>query len=289
MIASVIIPNLHSPVVDRAVAAVFAQEGAAPAEVLVVGLDGPGRLSGDSRVHLIPTDGPRLPGAARNLGVARARPDAEVFVFVDADCVPEPGWLAAHLARHAAGATVVGGAVLWDDDNYWTLSDNLSMFHECDASAAPGPRLYLPTLNLSVRRSAFDAAGPIDPSLPRGEDIDWTIRLARAGHMPFFDPAARLWHRPTRATARAMWAHWYESGRWMVGVRARHPEVFGARTWLYRPWVLRLLSPAIAAVVTARLYAPGRPGSRCFRTLPAVYATKLAWCWGAARPALGSR
>jgi hypothetical protein len=36
------------------------------------------------------------------------------------------------------------------------------------------------------------------------EDIDWTIRLARAGHVPIFDSAARLWHRPTRTTARAM-------------------------------------------------------------------------------------
>jgi len=287
VIASVIIPSLHSPVVDRAVDAVFAQVGAGPAEVLVVGLDGPGRLAGDSRVRFVATDCPRLPGAARNLGVAEARADAEVFVFVDADCVPEPGWLAAHLARQAAGETVVGGAVLWDADNYWTLSDNLSMFHEFDVAAPAGPRPYLPTLNLSVRRAAFEAAGPIDPGLPRGEDLDWTIRLARAGHRPYFEPAARLWHRPTRATARAMWEHWYESGRWLVGVRRRHPEVFGDRAWLYRPWPLRLLSPAIALAATARLYAPGRPGARYPRTLPAVYATKVAWCWGAARPASG--
>ncbi|RIL09690.1 hypothetical protein DCC79_10325 [bacterium] len=206
-------------------------------------------------------------------------------MFVDADCVPEPGWLAAHLRRQAAGQTVVGGAVLYDADNYWMLSDNLSMFHACDAAQPAGPRDFLPTLNLSVRRAAWDAAGPIDPDLPRGEDVDWTIRLARAGHRPYFDPAARLWHRPVRATARAMWDHWYESGRWMTGVRQRHPEVFGGRAWVYHPWLLRLLSPAIAAVATARLYAPGRPGARHPLTLPAVYATKIAWCWGAARPA----
>ncbi len=284
--AAVIIPNLDSPVVDRAVDAVCAQVGAVPLAILVVGLDRPGRLRGDGRVRLVETDGPRLPGAARNIGVAHAPPEADVFVFVDADCVPEPAWLAAHLRRQAAGETVVGGAVLYDADNYWMLADNLSMFHACDAALPAGPRDFLPTLNLSVRRAAWDAAGPIDPELPRGEDLDWTIRLARTGHRPYFDPAARLWHRPVRATARAMWDHWYESGRWMTGVRQRHPEVFGGRAWVYHPWLLRLLSPAIAAVATLRLYLPGRPGARHPRTLPAVYATKLAWCWGAARPAL---
>jgi GT2 family glycosyltransferase len=165
------------------------------------------------------------------------------------------------------------------------LSDNLSMFHEFDAAAPPGPRPYLPTLNLSVRREAFEAAGPMDPRLPRGEDLEWTIRLASKGHRPYFEPAARIWHRPARATVRAMWAHWHASGRWLVGVRGRHPEVFGPPTWLYRPIALRLLSPFIAAWITGRLYRPGAPGWRHPATLPAVFATKVAWCWGAAQPA----
>jgi hypothetical protein len=79
--------------------------------------------------------------------------------------------------------------------------------------------------------------------------------------------------------------HWYTSGRWMVGVRATHREVFGGPRWVYRPWLLVALSPAIAAAATLRLYRPHRPGWRHPATLPAVYATKLVWCWGAARPA----
>lgn len=280
---SVIIPNLDSPTVDRTVDGVFAQEGARADEVIVVGRDAPGRLSGDERVRFVPTDGPVPPGAARNLGVARSAGD--LCVFVDADCDPEADWLAAHVARQAAGETVVGGAVCWDVDNYWRLADNLSMFHEVDVHAPPGPRPYLPTLNLSVRRGAITAAGPMNPVLPRGEDLDWTIRLAAAGHRPFFDPAARVWHRPPRVTCRAMIGHWYVSGRWMVIVRAMHRDVFGGPRWVYRPWLLVALAPAIAAVATVRLYRPPRPGWRHPTTLPAVYATKVAWCLGAARPA----
>ncbi|RIL10556.1 hypothetical protein DCC79_07700, partial [bacterium] len=63
--AAVIIPNLDSPVVDRAVDAVCAQVGATPLAIVVVGLDRPGRLRGDGRVRRVETDGPRPPGAAR--------------------------------------------------------------------------------------------------------------------------------------------------------------------------------------------------------------------------------
>ncbi|MCB0216410.1 MAG: glycosyltransferase [Chloroflexi bacterium] len=291
---SVVIPNLDSPVVDRAIEAILAQVGGRPDEILVVGRDRPGRLErfltpggrtgsgSDIPIRLVETDGPRLPGAARNLGLAEAR--GEILVFTDADCVPEPGWLAAHLARLATGETLVGGAVRYDADDYWMLADNLSMFHECDADLPAGPRPYLPTLNLSVTREAYLAAGPMDPDLPRGEDLDWTIRAAAAGHRPFFEPAAAIWHRPTRGDPRAVWDHWFQSGRWMPGVRRRHPDTLSAPGWLRVPALVLLLTPAIAAVATLRLFGPGKPGRRHWRSLPAVYLTKVAWCIGACRP-----
>lgn len=282
MKVSVVIPSLNSPVVDRAVDAVWSGS-LRPSEIIVVGRDEHALLRGDDRVRFVRTERIELPGGARNIGAELAAGD--LLVFVDADCVPERDWLAAHVACHESGHTVVGGAVLWDTDNYWMLSDNLSMFHECDVSAPEGPRPYLPTLNLSVRPEVFAAAGPMDPRLPRGEDLDWTIRAAAAGHQPWFEPRARVWHRPDRVSARKMWDHWYESGRWLVVVRRRHSQVFGAKSFWYRPMVLRLLSPVIALVAMGRLYTGGGPGRRYLSTAPAVYATKIAWCWGAARPA----
>ena len=280
---SVIIPNLDSPVVDRAVEAVQRQVGVQADEILVVGRDRPGRLAGMEGIRLIETDGPRLPGAARSIGVAEASGD--LLVFVDSDCVPEPDWLKAHLRRHQAGETVVGGAVRYDDENYWQLSDNLSMFHAVDIEAQEGPKPYLPTLNLSVRREAWEAVGPMDPDLPSGEDIDWTIRAAKAGHPPYLDPSAILWHRPLRTTPRAIWAHWQRSGKWMVGVRRRHQDVYTVPTWIYRPLALLLFAPLIAVKATLPLYGPGMPGRRYWHTLPAVYATMIAWCVGGLRPA----
>ena len=284
MTVSAIIPNLDAPAVDRTVRAVLAQRGAHADEVLVVGRDAPGRMAafaGAPRVRHVDAS-PRPPGAARNLGAALAA--GSVLAFVDADCEPEPGWLAAHLARHAAGETVVGGGVLWDDANYWMLADNISMFHPFAAERPAGPRPFLPSLNLCVARAAWEAAGGMDPVLRSGEDIDFTARLAALGHRPFFAPEARVWHRPPRASARAMLAHWRQSGRWMIHVRRGHPEWFAAPPWLYRPLALVVLAPLIAAAATWPIYRSGAAGARHPATLPAVFATKLAWCAGAARP-----
>lgn len=280
--ASVIVPSLDAPDVDRAVEAVLAQRGARAEEIIVVGRDRPGRLTGRQDVTFVETAEPVLPGAARNIGAARAHGD--VLVFVDADCVPEPDWLEAHLAAHRGGATVVGGAVLWDETPYWTMADNLSMFHAFDRDQPPGPRPFLPTLNLSVAATAWTDVGPMDDGLRCGEDVDWTIRAAARGHVPWFEPEARLWHRPPRSSARAAWHHHQRTGAWMAGVRALHPDVLRAPAALRSPTLVLALAPVVAAWATLRIFLPGRAGWRSPAALPGVYLTKLAWCAGAARP-----
>ncbi len=284
---AVVIPNLDSPTVDRAVDSVLriareAQDlSAVLHEIVVVGRDRPGRLAGRSDVRLEET-GPLMPGAARNIGVERSAGD--VVLFLDADCEVAPGWLRAHVRRQCAGHAVVGGAVAWDTDNYWTLADNIAMFHAFAAHVPAGERPYLPTLNLSVSRAAIDSVGGMNPGLRCGEDLDWTIRLAEAGYPPFFEPRAVVWHRPPRSTPQGLLAHHYRTGRWMPAVRRRYPDVFGRPIWLRDRRALAVFGPAMAAGATLRIMRPGGAGWRHPSTLPAILLAKAAWVAGALQP-----
>lgn len=281
MRVSVIIPSLNAPTLGRALAAVEAQTER-PAEIIVVGLDEAGALSGFPTARFIATGAPVCAARARNLGMQAARGD--IFLLLDADCIPRPDWLARHVARHQAGEQVAGGAVELQGSNYWAQSDNVSMFHEFVPQHPPGPRFLLPTLNLSLRRDVFAAVGGMDESFPgaAAEDADWTIRIRRAGYRLFFDPTALVAHAPARTTWGDVVRHWRNLGHNAVRVRLRYGDEFKTPGGARHAWWWRLLSPVIAARVTAGIYA-NRVFWPHWPSLPVVYATKMIYCFGAAQ------
>lgn len=275
-----IVPSLNGPVLARTLAAIAAQRRP-PDETIVVGRDEAGTLAAFPMVRFVDTDRPQSAAAARNRGMQEAGGD--LLVFTDADCLPEPDWLERLVARHAAGEDVVGGSVTLAGESYWAQSDNLSMFHDFVPDQPAGYRPFLPSLNLSVRRDVVERVGGMDESFPgaAGEDVDWTIRMRRAGYRLFFEPAARVRHAPPRVTWRDVARHWRASGRNMIRVRLDYAEEYGTPGWVRSPRLLRLASPLIAAGVTAGIYA--RPFAwRYLSSLPVVYLTKLIYCWSAA-------
>jgi GT2 family glycosyltransferase len=281
---SIVIPNLHSPIIDQTLASIRAQRfDLSVVEVLVVGLDAPGLVRQDALVRLISTGHPVPPAVARNIGLRAARGD--IVVFIDADCVAEPDWLARLTAPYAdPNVTVVGGAVTFEAENYWTLADNLSTFHEFLVGTAPGPRQLLASLNLSARREVLLAVGGFDERYPRaaGEDADLSYRLRAAGHTLLFEPRAVVHHRPTRRTPIALLRHAANFGRYSVKLRPTGDS--GVGNWLLRhPPLLLALAPGIAAWAATRIFLRQPRLLRYAHTWPAIYAAKLAWCWGATR------
>lgn len=285
MSLSVVIPNLHSPVIHQTLAALSQQTfPIGSVEVVVVGLDRYSHVSRFPWARLLDTGQPVGAARARNLGVRATH--GHGVVFLDADAVPRPDWLARLAAWFADPAvSAVGGGVTFDwDAPYWSVAENVSTFHPTVVSAPPGVRPNLPTINLAVRRAALDHVGLFDESYPRaaGEDTELTVRLRRAGYTLHFDPAAVVEHRQPRVTARAVWRKAADLGYYSLKVDPRYADEAGLPRPLRHPITLRLAAPALATLVTWQVYRD-RPALRRRLVWPGVWLAKLAWGWGAAR------
>ncbi|MYR59508.1 glycosyltransferase, partial [Streptomyces sp. SID625] len=142
----------------------------------------------------------RGPAAARNSGWRLA--GTELVAFLDADVVPEPGWLEAllpHFAdpRVAAVAPRVrsrpGGSVL---ERYERERSPLDL-GPLPAVVRPGSRVsYVPTAALVVRVSALRALDGFDESLRYGEDVDLVWRLAARDLLVRYEPGSEVRHAP---------------------------------------------------------------------------------------------
>jgi glycosyltransferase involved in cell wall biosynthesis len=135
----------------------------------------------------------RPPGVAvtiphqRNAGVRAASGD--IIVFTDCGCVPADGWLARLTAPIRDGEMVTAGRTL-------ALAEGGSIY---DGPAAPGRNAggYLtecPTINMALRREAFDAVGGFDESFAYGSDVDFSWRLTDEGFRIRAVPAAVIRH-----------------------------------------------------------------------------------------------
>jgi len=279
---SVVIASLKEPLLGRVLEALDAQPRSDRiGEILVVGRDAAGHAAVSPRARLLDTAEPVNAARARNLGLAEARFDP--VVFLDADCLAGPTWLDEHLRAHAAGHAVVGGGVELSGTGSWEHVYNLTHFNDFGRGAAAGERPWLPTLNLSVRRRVIETAGPLDESLARSHDLEWTARMARAGFALWLAPEAWVRHANGRTGLAAVWRESVLTGAFSRSVRVRAAGVESSLLLRHRALLAALL-PAAAGALTLRAVRRLPPGSLAGgRALPGLYLAKLGWCWGAAR------
>lgn len=277
------IPCLNSPLVGDVADEASRQAASfcAQWEIVVVGRDEPDALARRSLVRFVETPRPVYSGAARNLGLKEAR--GEQVVFVDADCIPQPGWLETLLRHQAEHDCVASGAIELEDTDYWRLCGNVAEFRENLSSRPPARRTYLASFSLVGSRAAFVESGGFDETLRTGQDLELTARLHQQGVPLCFEPRARVVHRPSRKTFGTLPAYAFLCGSNSIRVRARHPQAMPTPRLAFNWVALLALSPLIAAVSTWRTFADDPAVRRRWRTAPVVFLMKMGWVFGASQ------
>lgn len=277
---SIIIPNLHSPIVDQTIKSVLSQETDYPFEVIVVGMDKFDLLGAFDEIKFIKTRAPVGAAEARNIGIKQAQ--GEWFLFIDSDCIAVEGWINAFTDEFEQGRKVIGGGVKTPEEPFWRLVYNLSMFYGQLASQKRAEKKFLPTLNLAVHREVIDRVGVMDEELLRGQDVDWTSRMTLAGYKLLFKPSAAILHLPARKDLNTLRDYVRKSGYYMIRVRHKYPEIFHMPFLLRYPVVWRLSAPFIAAAISLKIIFSSKEVRKHFRIVPYMYLQKLSWCYGAA-------
>ncbi|MGB1586991.1 MAG: glycosyltransferase [Thermoplasmatota archaeon] len=127
--------------------------------------------------------------AARNAGIAAATTSR--LIFTDADCVPEPGWLAALDQALDDTPRATGPVPLFIEGrrSAAAIYDCLFAFTQ-EANHAAGFGI---TANLAVRREVFDDVGMFSPVASIG-DREFGQRAQAAGHEIAWAPDAIVLH-----------------------------------------------------------------------------------------------
>ena len=194
-----------------------------------------GPAPGPGAARVVRHERPRGPAAARNTGTAAALDSgARVVVYLDADVIPEPGWLEpllAHLEdpRVAAVAPRIVAAEpgRWWVRGYETARSALDMGPE-PARVRPRTRVaYVPSAALAVRPDRLPPApgggggGPFDERMHVAEDVDLCWRTDEAGGVIRYEPASRVAHRH-RTSAWPLLSRRAFYGRGAAPLAARH-------------------------------------------------------------------
>ncbi|HZN96518.1 MAG TPA: glycosyltransferase [Gemmatimonadales bacterium] len=224
------------------------------------------------------------PARARNLGAATASGDP--IVFLDADCIPESGWLARLLVAHDEGAAVVGGAL--------DLPQGVSITARCDyycgwyhvhSKRPSGVVPNHPPGNLSVRRQVFATSSGFTEQQPVAyahEELAWQGEVQRSGGRIVFQPAAvvRHYNRPGFKNLLKRNYRWGYSA-----IESKAATKAARMAWLYRyPGLLVVASFPLAIASTAYILGCWlRAGiAEPLLMLPAVLAARVAYSIGLA-------
>ena len=199
------------------------------------------------------------PGQTRNYGVERA--EGDYVLILDSDVVLPEGYLQA--VDHELAATpcdAFGGpdraqasfskmqkAINYAMTSFFTTGGIRGGKKKMD-------KFYPRSFNMGVRRAVYHELGGFS-AMRFGEDIDFSTRLIRSGHVSRLFQSAWVWHK-RRTDLRKFFKQVHNSGIARIHLTKRHPGTLKAVHMLPAVFTLGCALLVVLAVAAALLGCP---------------------------------
>ena len=221
------------------------------------------------------------PAEKRDLAAARLR-DVDAYVYLDDDAYPPIDWLdriASALRDNPDAAGVGGPGLMPDDQTFWERVSAAVM----ETRLGSGPLRFrfwrepsrdcddFPAYDLAIRKDALDAAGGWATDWYGGEDTDLCGRLADAGRLIRYEPAASVFHYRRVLVPKHFWQIQNVGRSRGCFIRAGYRR---SRKWTFAGPPLVVIA---AAALASLPFWPGIDRLGAWIAIAAVYASVAAF------------